>query len=87
MLQGKMPLHDVTRERRRDPPRNIAMRSEQKQPARVDRGRNKKRRPVVPLEPRFRSRITDIGDYQAACGAIRANGSGIANAVIVLNEA
>ena len=36
-----MPLPDVTCERRRDPPRDIAMRSEQKQPARVDRRRYK----------------------------------------------
>src|SRR3984957_15377967 len=51
VLQREMPLHDVTREWHRDPPRDVAMQSAQKQPTRVDRQRYQKRRPIVPIEP------------------------------------
>src|ERR1700689_3462008 len=65
VLQGEVPLHDVACERRCDPPRYILMRTEQQQPARIDRDRDNKRRSIMPLEPRSRSWIAGNGEHQA----------------------
>src|ERR1700742_4149002 len=79
-----MPLHDVARERRGDPPRDILIRSEQRQPTRVNCSRNKKRWPVVLLEPRLRSGASSNGERQAGRRPFRTDdGPSIANFIVM----